>query len=286
LTKSGKEVKGKHVGFTDFTKQALCLIRNKEKNPDIQTEKDILNSQWRDNSNIKNANGLGRMIAMVDESGSMEGDPLHAAIAMGCRVAEKSLLGKRVMTFAKSPSWINLDGCNTFVDMVQKIRTDSCSGTSTNFYKALDLILTAIEEKRVPPEEVENMILAIFSDMQIDENLRNLYEFNPNFTKIWNTLYGEIKQKYHDVGMRMYGVPLMPPHILFWNFRKTDGFPTLSSQGNTSMMSGFDPAILNLFCELGIDALRELTPFKTLIQLLDNERYLPLDKAMAAHLAK
>jgi uncharacterized protein with von Willebrand factor type A (vWA) domain len=36
------------------------------------------------------------MIAMVDVSGSMEGDPMNAAIALGIRTAEKSLLGKRV----------------------------------------------------------------------------------------------------------------------------------------------------------------------------------------------
>ena len=55
------------------------------------------------------------MIAMVDVSGSMDGDPLHAAIALGIRVAEKSILGKRVLTFSALPTWVNLDGYDSFV---------------------------------------------------------------------------------------------------------------------------------------------------------------------------
>jgi hypothetical protein len=97
-------------------------------------------------------------------------------------------------------------------------------------------------------------------------------------------MFNEIKEKYADVGMRLYGKPLNTPHILFWNLRKTNGFPTLSTEAGCSMMSGFDPTILNMFCELGIDALREMTPYKTLIKTLDNVRYLPLERAMNVYL--
>ena len=91
------EVKGKRVGLADFTKDALDIIRN---NQTRSSEADLLNAQWKDNSQ-QNGN-LGKMIAMVDVSGSMNGDPMNAAIALGIRVAEKSLLGKRVMTFSAS----------------------------------------------------------------------------------------------------------------------------------------------------------------------------------------
>jgi hypothetical protein len=43
------------------------------------------------------------------------------------------------------------------------------------------------------------------------------------------------------------------------------------------MMSGYDPTILNMFCEMGMDALKEMTPYKTLLKLLDNPRYLPME---------
>ena len=292
LKKAGKEVKGKHVGLNKFTQQALQLLKPQADGTVNQTEIDILNSQWRDNTNQKNAKGLGFMAGMVDLSGSMEGDPLLAAIALGARVAERSILGKRVLTFSEEPAWIDLDNCNTFTEMVHQIYANSMTaGRSTNFYAALDLILTAIEQYHVPPEEVENMILAIFSDMQIDHNLGGgeceMTEATLAAGKQkWDTMYLVIKQKYHDVGMRLYGKPFTPPHILFWNLRYTGGFPVLTSQGNTSMMSGFDPTILNMFCEMGMDALRNLTPLSTLIRLLDNERYIPLDVAICAFLEK
>ena len=287
LKKECKEVKGKHVGLDSFTRQATRLLQINRMQNDCNENFDILNSQWRDNSNKKNANGLGPMVAIVDTSGSMNGDPMDVAIALGCRVAEKSLLGKRVMTFSENPSWINLDGCESFTDMVQEItKKMNSAGTSTNFYKALDLILTAIEERMVPPNDVENMILAIFSDMQIDDNLsmENGSGYSPcESQKIsargkWDVMHQQIKKKYADTGMRLYGRPLNPPHILFWNLRKTDGFPTLSTEANCSMMSGYDPTILNMFCDLGISALKDFNPFKMLQKQLDNPRYIPMEK--------
>ena len=281
LKRTGNEVKGKNVGLEAFTSQARTLLMNHSS----QQEFDVLNSQWRDNSNKKNSDVLGKMIAMVDMSGSMNGDPMNAAIALGCRVAEKSVLGKRVLTFSSEPSWINLESCETFTDMVKTINANTGSaGLSTNFYKALDVILKAIEHSKPDKAEVENMILAIFSDMQINtcisDNAGFGYDASPEKMEYalegWGVMYEKIKTRYNELGMRVYGETLNPPHILFWNLRSTDGFPTMTTQNNTSMMSGFDPAVLNLFCELGYEGLKGLTPYSTLIKLLDNPRYYPL----------
>jgi hypothetical protein len=151
------EVKGKRIGLNDFVKDALSGCE--------QNTIELLNLQWADNSKMTGA--LGKMIAMVDVSGSMEGDPMHAAIALGIRVAEKSLLGKRIMTFSASPTWVNLDDCKNFVEMVTKVRNAEW-GMNTNFARALDMILDAIVSQKLEPHDVEDMVLAIFSDMQID----------------------------------------------------------------------------------------------------------------------
>lgn len=281
IKRNGKEVKGRHVGLETFTTQAMMTMNNED-------EADILNSQWRDNGNLKNADGLGAMVAVVDVSGSMTGDPMNAAIALGCRVAEKSILGKRVMTFSAEPSWINLEKCDTFTEMVREItRSDRHAGLNTDFYKALDMILKVVEDNHIPPQVVENMILAVFSDMQIDDNLSvmNGDSYGPSQKQKesaranWDTLFTKIKSKYEAVGMRMYGVPLKPPHILFWNLRNTNGFPALSTEAGCSMMSGYDPTILNLFCEVGMAALKEYSPYKMLLKQLENSRYDPLDVA-------
>jgi Mg-chelatase subunit ChlD len=257
------EVKGKRIGLNDFTKEALHLIpRGLEKSDEAA----ILNAQWLNNS--QQTGELGKMIAMVDVSGSMSGDPMNAAIALGIRVAEKSMLGKRVMTFSANPTWVNLESQDNFVDMV-KIVSRASWGTNTNFGAALNMILDAIESQRLKPEDVEDMVLAVFSDMQMDQ-----CHNKTTFKSVMN----QIEERYAEAGLRVWGKPFKPPHILFWNLRSTSGFPTLSSQKNASMMSGFSPALLNLFCDEGMNALKSCTPWSLFVKGLDNERYNPLDQ--------
>lgn len=256
--KGDADVKGKRVGMADFTKQALQFINNDDDNNQIEI--DLLNSQWRNNSS--QTGELGKMIAMVDVSGSMEGDPMNVAIALGIRIAEKSILGKRVMTFSAKPTWINLDGYDDFVSKVGIIK-DAEWGMNTNFHAALDTILDAIIQNRMAPEDVQDLVLVILSDMQIDSG-------DKCNTQV---LYDNMKLKYETAGIRVHGKPYKPPHILFWNLRSTKGFPSLSTQRNCSMMSGFSPALLNLFCEQGVNALQSCTPWALLEKSLENARY-------------
>ena len=250
------EMKGKRVGMADFTEQALELIRTRN-----QPEIDLLNSQWRDNSTQTGA--LGKFIAMVDVSGSMSGDPMNVAIALGIRIAEKSLLGKRVMTFSSKPTWVNLEKYDDFVSQVGIVSRAEW-GMNTNFYAALDTILDAIIETKTAPEDVQDMVLVILSDMQMDSADRTTKQVS---------LYETMEKKYADAGIRVHGQPYKPPHILFWNLRSTSGFPTLSNQSNASMMSGFSPALLNLFCEQGLEALQSCSPWSLLERSLANPRY-------------
>jgi hypothetical protein len=249
-------MKGKRVGMADFTKQAIDLINSNGS----QVEKDLLNSQWRDNSSQIGA--LGKMIAMVDVSGSMDGDPMNVAIALGIRIADKSALGHRVMTFSSKPTWVNLEPYGDFISQVRVVK-DANWGMNTNFYAALDLILDAIIQNKMSPSDVQDMVLVVLSDMQIDSGDACNKQ----------TLYETMSAKYEAAGMRVHGAPYKPPHILFWNLRSTSGFPSLSTQPNTSMMAGFSPALLNLFCDQGLDALQSCTPWSLLEKSLENDRY-------------
>lgn len=250
------EMKGKRVGMDNFTKQALELLCSRSN----EAEKNLLNSQWRDNATQTGA--LGKMIAMVDVSGSMSGDQMNVAIALGIRIAEKSLLGNRVMTFHAKPTWINLDSCEDFISKVGVVK---CApwGMNTNFHAALDMILDAIIQNQMAPEDVQDMILVILSDMQMDAGDKCDKD----------SLYKTMEKKYAEAGIRVHGAPYKPPHILFWNLNSTDGFPSLANQKNASMMSGFSPALLNLFCDQGLTALESCTPWSLLNKSLDNERY-------------
>jgi hypothetical protein len=260
-------IKGKRVGLNDFTESARDIINHaKMDSPEAQ----ILNAQWLDNS--QQTSKLGKMIAMVDVSGSMEGDPINAAVALGIRIAEKSLIGKRILTFSATPQWVNLEDCDNFISAVNKVIV--CDwGMNTNFMSALNLILEAIVQRKLLPEDVEDMVLTILSDMQIDSA-------DKNYINIMDL----IEKKYAETGMRIWKKPFKPPHILFWNLRSTSGFPSLSTQKNVSMMSGFSPALLNMFCEEGMDALNSCTPWSLFLKSVNLERYKILEDRLREEL--
>jgi hypothetical protein len=270
----GKEVNGKRIGLEKFTEQALDLADGSvEDKTATSTEARLLDSQWRDHSS--QTGNLGPMIAMVDTSGSMNGDPLHAAIALGIRVAEKSVIGRRVLTFSSQPKWHDLehgcegpDGKPSFCRMVQRLRTAEWQ-MSTNFYAAMDLILEALVKGKVDPALAKGMVLAVFSDMQIDQ-ARDRTERDEDRRLC---MYEGIVEKYRKAGYEA-------PHILFWNLRSTDGFPCMTkgeagaTTKNTTMMSGFSAALLNSFCEKGIEALQSYTPWSMLLESLDKYKVL------------
>ena len=254
------KAKGARVSLVDFAKEAIFLSNNVDA-PDYDMNAALLDAQWANNS--ESVGSLGSMIAMVDVSGSMSGDPLHAAISLGIRVAEKSVLGKRVMTFSSKPTWVNLELCEGFTECVDKVKQADW-GMSTNFEAALDMILESIVLNKLSAATVQDMVLVIFSDMQMDEACKGASN---------DALYEEIHNEYADAGLKICGTPYTPPHILFWNLRSTSGFPTISTTKNTTMMSGFSAALLNTFCKKGFQELQAATPWTTLKEQVDASRY-------------
>jgi hypothetical protein len=267
------KIKGKRISIIDFVKSAIDYKINSL--PSDSPVVTALNEQWKSNS-LQN-NNLGNFIAMADVSGSMTEDnsnPLHSAIGLSIRVAEKSVLGPRILTFSERPTWIQLgtQDSDTFVKQVTKVMTSSW-GMTTDFYLALDLIRQGIEDNKLSREVAENLVLVVFSDMQMNNASKSINDLSERAT-----LFENIKQLFAKMGERLYGQPCKAPHIVFWNLRKTTGFPSLSTDNNVSMMSGFSPALLNVFCEKGVEGLQQYTPWNTLLESLNNKRYTGYDR--------
>jgi len=248
----GETVKGARVGLNDLVSQAL---QNSYNSTDV-SEKNRLNLQWKDGAD--KIGQLGNIVAMCDTSGSMDGDPMNAAIGLALRVAEKSALGKRVMSFSATPRWQILPEDDDFVRDCLAIRGIDDWGMNTNFTAALKLILDSCVAAKLSNDQVGDIVLAVFSDMQIDS------QGNESLTQ---SMWDHIQSLYAANGYTKV------PHILFWNLRSTSGFPVMSTQLNATMFSGFSPALLNIFCEKGMDGIRECTPFSQMTELLDNARY-------------
>lgn len=258
------KVHGKRCNVYELVKDALSAINS--------DSIDSVNLQWQ--SNTENNKGLEKqpIISMVDTSSSMEVDgciPLYNAIGLGIRTSELThpAFKHRILTFDASPKWVNLEDCSDFVTKVKKVK-DAAWGMTTNFYSAIRLILDAIIRNEIPPKDIENMILAVYSDMQIDT-----CKFSGPYQNM-NTMFENITKMFSDVGLSSkFKIPYKPPHILFWNLRKTGGFPALTSQKNVTYLSGYSSALLNIFCNKGIKGLQESSPQDTLKELLSNSRY-------------
>lgn len=264
------KIHGKRLNVYELVKDAYAVVAP---GCGSSIEKDRINLQWDDNRS--NNKGLGNIIPMSDVSYSMHTDnktPLYSSIGLGIRCSELAHpdFRDRVLSFASNPVWHNLSGCKTFTDKVLSI-SKSVSGLGTNFYLALEMILGVIVEKDINPTEVTNMVLAIFSDMQISEMLVS----GSTFTSAENdTLYDGIEQMYAEAGLKSkYQEPYPVPHILFWNLRSTTGFPVSSTKKNVTMLSGYSSSLLNAVCDEGIGVLENFTGDAMLEKVLNNERY-------------
>jgi hypothetical protein len=259
---NGKDkMKASNVSIYDYVQSALFTNDEDEEN--------LINESWKENG--KQISRLNNFIAMVDTSGSMECDnckPLYNALGLGIRVAEKSSLGKRILTFSANPTWVNLEDCDTFTEMVKKVKTAEW-GMNTDFKKAMMMVLNAIKAVKMSPDEVENMVLAIFSDMQYDNNFQNADKL---------TMIDYLKKEYETAGLEIHNIPYKLPHILFWNLRSTNGFPYLNKHENISMMSGNSSSLLNKFATKGMNAVKDVTPWKMLHDQLNEDRYNILDE--------
>ncbi len=254
--RNNKTIKGSRVSIYDFVKDALNININ-DKSDDVQTLKQVLNLQWNDNR--KQNNNLDNFAVMVDVSSSMETDnyiPLYNAIGLGIRISELSKKFKNeILTFASNPSIVKLDHCDNFVDKVHYVRRVEWGGT-TNLEAALELILEKLVIEDTPQEEVKNMVLCVLSDMQI----------NDATCVDTSTMFDLVKTKYNNKGYQL-------PTIVFWNLRQTSGFPSTTTENNVIMVSGYNSVLLNAFSEKGVDAFKDITPFKMVKDILDNPRY-------------
>ena len=195
-----------------------------------QTDIDRINLQWKDSgSNI--GNNLGNLVVMADTSASMTSYnnlPFFNSLGLSIRISEKTneAFKNRILTFSTNPSWFQFTENDTFYDKVQKMKSHINCAT-TDFEKAMKLVLDAVLKAELPPRDISSLVLVVLSDMQIN-GIGNSqlsgqgYYYGQTYD---DTMYERIKKMYHAAGMQSkYGVPFEPPHIVFWNLRKTDGF--------------------------------------------------------------
>merc|ERR1712093_967404 len=140
-------------------------------------------------------------------------------------------------------------------------------GGSTNFEKAMDLLLTACVDGNVDREDVPDLI--VFSDMQFDQ---------ANECS-WETHHERLFREWASKGYEL-------PSITYWNLRgdTAGGFMADARTPGVRLLSGFSPALLKLVLtgeeadddeEVTVDGVSRAkpTPYQTMRKALDAPRY-------------
>lgn len=220
---------------------------------------------------ITNQTNNNRKIVMVDVSSSMDGPALYAALALGTHIADTSLFGKQVMTFEPNSRWVTL-WSNTVSGKVEELLCAPWGG-SIDFYQAFDLILKTIIEKRLSPKEVEGLVFIILTDMPIKQ-------CQPYHYTSFRHLVPMIEKLYVKEGLRTVGKPYPIPHLLYWNIKETNEFPSIDFNSNITIVSGFSPILVDEFICNGMDALYQYSPWNQLVKTLQTPQYQPLGDVM------
>jgi hypothetical protein len=212
----------------------------------------------------KNEIHLNEGVVLADISGSMSGTPMMVSIS--CAIFISSLLNNnyknKFITFESVPQWYNIPENMSLLEKVRHIM-ESPWGGSTNFEKALSLVLEVAEQDRLIPEQLPQWFIVI-SDMAFDV---------ANNNNNWNTMYELMVEKFNITGLKVCGRPYKIPHFIFWNVRvnSSSGFPVVHDQLGCQIISGFSIAMLKEIFKT--TDLSSITPWKSLKSTLDSTRY-------------
>ncbi len=227
--------------------------------------------------------GLGSSVAMCDFSGSMQsacgvGDaPYWVSMAMGLLISAVNMgpFKGKFMTFDSTPTWHQVpEGANLQAALTSIKRNSGIGqGLSTDFQKAMDLLLQTLKDAGTPPgQEPKNLI--VITDMGWDQACAkhdtgyytgNRYDRH-YVTKPWETHLEAIKESFKREG------GWEPPRIVIWNVAASysSDFHAQATTPGVIMLSGWSPSLFKILCEEGP---RCITPYDALRAQLDDKRY-------------
>lgn len=186
----------------------------------------LIESQWSEIvKRVKKSGVFRNVTAVVDVSGSMMGDPMSVAIALGILVSDctEGLSHGKCITFDSNPQWHILTGSNLF-DKVACLRKAPW-GASTNITRVFELILNHAKLANLSQNEMIDTLF-IFTDMQFDKCDSNCSSSIDN-----------AKIKFAESGYTL-------PKIVCWNLRNSSNVPFSHEDERYAMMSGFSSEML------------------------------------------
>jgi hypothetical protein len=265
-----------------FVKHAVHIIHQRkiERNADMQQnilyQTNVLNNTWERFS--KKCNTLDYFIPILDTSLSMRGDPLYNAIGMCCLIAEKSKIERRVMVMDNIPSWVNLEKCGNFMEMVEMLYAYANKNTIANLLRTIDGLIEALAVSRSRVNNGEDVGQPDWSDDFVFVVFTNEY----SFWKYENDMvHPVIMDKFSQANLAI-------PHIVYWNCASENvnincSTPASSNTKRVSMVSGTNANLINHFSFIGWGNLYNNNAVETMENILANSRYDEVDDLFTAY---
>ena len=282
----------------ELVKKAAKFCRqtyDDEESSGVPISEDVKNGilgVWRQMvADAKAAGGLGRSLAMCDFSGSMQSSasnsdtPYWVSMAMGLLIAEVTTeeFKDSFLTFDSTPTLHQMKAEDDLFGRIRSISTLG-QGTSTDFQKAMDLVLGRLKLTRCRPgQEPENLI--VLTDMNWDQacgsnqqsfftgnSYRHVVKTNP-----WQTHVEMIREAFKRAGEDMWGEGqgLKMPRLVIWNIASTSvDFHAQADTEGVVMLSGWSPSLFKSL-QTG-EEIKASTPLEMLRVQLDDERYDPV----------
>lgn len=181
----------------------------------------------------KEENPLKNLCFMTDVSGSMEGDPMDAAIGITIvACALQSDIWKKTLTFHSEPSWVNFEDIpNDYVSQMERL-VNAPWGGSTNFHSGLTMILKICKAHNIKqfPD------LCVLTDMQWDNAIGS---GSNQLTSLEN-----LKLHLVEGGFEL-------PKIYVWNLRNVNTCVAPVDSEFMVQIAGFSTNLLRNFLEKG-----------------------------------
>jgi hypothetical protein len=238
------------VGF--YVKEAFAILDNSNIfNIDVTNMKmGVLNKKWQSIiSNVKNVY-YGYSIPMVDVSSHMsDGNSmaLFNAIGFACLIAEKSLIGKRILLMDYEPKWVILDSSLDFMSMISLIRASYMGNMTFDFESSMKMIMDTMCNSQISNNTISKIKIILFSNL-FSENDR-IQKYN-----IFET-FSELKEY---------------PQLIYWNLSDkilVDREYPCKYDNKSCMLSGTQVHNMNVL------ELKYLYAFDTVEYILTNPNY-------------
>ena len=269
----------------EIVKKAVALLGR-----ETEDDRNSLNAVWDAMvADARAKGGLGRSIVMCDFSGSMQsagatGDtPYWVSMAMGILISSVTTdeFKDTLMTFDSDPKWFKFGAEEkTLFQKLQALRDAGHigQGLSTDFQKALDLVLATLKMQRVRPGS-EPKDLIVITDMGWDKacasNERGFWTGHSYRhvvkTEQKQTHIQMAREAFKRAGEDLWSTAWTVPRIVIWNVAATGPLAhAQSTEDGVLMLAGWSPSLFKVLCA---DGAQVQNPYDGLRAQLDDKRY-------------